>query len=222
MARKDSVRLVSAAAPVAVGFGAGAISFSNIAARHYAGVDLRGVGSGTVSGSGLYEVAGTGPLFIVGLFELAKGAVGPALAGRANPGAAALAGAAAVAGHNWSPFLNGAGGRGISPAIGALLVTAPAGAGLLLAGLALGKLAGETALGSFLADVLLIPVSARVHGRRGGMAAGAVLVPMVAKRLMGNAPPASHRRSTYVYRLLFDRDTRQKPGAAAENEEKAS
>ena len=213
------MRLVRAAAPIAVGFGAGAISFSNIAARRYAGVDLRRVGSGTVSGSALYEVAGTGPLFGVGLFELAKGAVGPALAGRANPGAAALAGAAAVAGHNWSPFLNGAGGRGISPAIGALLVTAPAGAGLLLAGLALGKLAGETALGSFLADVLLIPVSARVHGRQGGMAAGAVLVPMVAKRLMGNAPPASRHCSTYVYRLLFDRDTREKPRAAAENEE---
>ena len=65
------------ALPIAVGFGAGAIPFSNIAARRRAGVDLRTVGSGTVSGSGLYEVAGKGPLFVVGLFELAKGALGP-------------------------------------------------------------------------------------------------------------------------------------------------
>ena len=72
---------------VATGFGAGAIPFSNIVARRRAGVDLRTVGSGTVSGSGLYAVAGTGPLIAVGLLELAKGAVGPLLAGRNHPGA---------------------------------------------------------------------------------------------------------------------------------------
>jgi glycerol-3-phosphate acyltransferase PlsY len=199
------------ALPIAVGFGAGAIPFSNIAARRRAGVDLRTVGSGTVSGSGLYEVAGKGPLFVVGVFELAKGALGPLLAGRDHPVAAALAGAAAVAGHNWSPFLKGAGGRGISPAIGALLVTAPAGAGLLLAGLAFGKMAGETALGSFIADLLLVPVAAGVHGRKGGVAAVAVLVPILAKRLLGNAPPARPQPSVYLYRLIFDRDTRGDP-----------
>jgi glycerol-3-phosphate acyltransferase PlsY len=209
--RKDRVTSSLPALPIAVGFGAGAIPFSNIAARRRAGVDLRAVGSGTVSGSGLYEVAGKGPLFVVGVFELAKGALGPLMAGRDHPLAGALAGAAAVAGHNWSPFLKGAGGRGISPAIGALLVSAPAGAGLLLAGLALGKMAGETALGSFIADVLLIPVAAGVHGRRGGIAAVAVLVPIVAKRLMGNAPPARPLPSVYLYRLVFDRDTKGKP-----------
>ena len=31
----------------------------------------------------------------------------------------------AVAGHNWSVFLRGAGGRGIAPALGATLVLAP-------------------------------------------------------------------------------------------------
>jgi glycerol-3-phosphate acyltransferase PlsY len=202
---------------IALGFGAGSIPFSNVVAKWRAGVDLRTVGSGTVSGTGLYEVAGTGPLFAVGLFELAKGAVGPLLAGRHHPVAAALAGAAAVAGHNWSPFLRGAGGRGISPAIGALLVNAPAGSGLLLAGLALGKLAGETALGSFIADLLLVPVSGRVHGRTARMGALAVLVPIVAKRLMGNGPPSDPAPSVYFYRLVFDRDTREKPGSDAPN-----
>ena len=161
----------------------------------------------------MYEVAGKGPLIAVGLLELAKGAVGPALAGRSRPRAAALAGAAAVAGHNWSPYMGGAGGRGISPAMGALLVLAPAGAGVLLAGLAVGKLAGETALGSFVADALLVPVTALVHGRPGRLAASAVLVPIVAKRLMGNAAPLQPSLSVYLYRLLFDRDTREKPSA---------
>jgi acyl phosphate:glycerol-3-phosphate acyltransferase len=196
---------------VAAGFGAGAIPFSNIGARLVADVDLRAIGSGTVSGSGLYEVAGKGPLIVIGLLELAKGAIGPALAGRSHPVVAALAGAAAVAGHNWSPYIGGAGGRGISPAMGALLVSAPAGAGVLLAGLAVGKMAGETALGSFVADALLVPVATLVHGRAGRLAASAVLVPIVAKRLMGNGPPGRAGSAVYVYRLLFDRDTREKP-----------
>jgi acyl phosphate:glycerol-3-phosphate acyltransferase len=197
---------------VAVGFGAGALPFSNFMARWRTGVDLRSVGAGTVSGTGLLQVAGVGPLVVTGLFEVAKGAVGPALAGRAHPVAAALAGAAGVAGHNWSPLLGGAGGRGISPAMGALLVTAPAGALVLLAGLAGGKLAGETAVGSLVADALLVPVASRVHGRGGRMAGSAVLAPMLAKRLMGNAAPEERRPSLYLYRLLFDRDTRAPAG----------
>ncbi|HMK97292.1 MAG TPA: glycerol-3-phosphate acyltransferase, partial [Acidimicrobiales bacterium] len=176
------------AVAVTAGFAAGAIPFSNLMARRRAGVDLRRVGTGTVSGSALMQVAGIGPLVVTGVFEVAKGAVGPALAWP-RTGAGALAGAAAVSGHNWSPWLKGAGGRGISPAIGALLVNAPVGSLVLLAGLAGGKLAGETALGSLVADVLLVPVCARAHGRRGAVAAAAVLVPMFAKRLMGNRPP---------------------------------
>lgn len=199
-----------AALAVSVGFGAGAIPFSNLMARWRSGVDLRSVGTGTVSGTGLSQVAGTGPMVVAGLFEVAKGAVGPAVAGRRHPLVAALAGAAAVVGHNWSPWLRGAGGRGISPAMGALLVTAPTGSIVLVAGLAVGKLAGETAIGSIVADAVLVPVSARAHGRAGRWAALGVLVPMLAKRLMGNAPPAQRRPLVYWYRLVYDRDTKQK------------
>ena len=40
---------------------AGSIPFSNLAARVRAGVDLRDVGTGTVSGTALFDVAGFGP-----------------------------------------------------------------------------------------------------------------------------------------------------------------
>ncbi|GEM_PF-191236 len=193
------------------GFGAGALPFSNLVARALRGVDLRQVGTGTVSGTGLFEVAGAGPLVVTGLFEVAKGAAGAALGRRHGPGVAALAAAAAVAGHNWSPLLKGAGGRGISPALGALLVAAPAGTGLLLAGLVAGKAAGETAVGCLVAYGLLVPVCRHYHGRPGAYAAGAVLVPLLAKRLMGNAPPQGDRARAYLCRLLFDRDTLAKP-----------
>jgi glycerol-3-phosphate acyltransferase PlsY len=202
---------------VVVGFGFGAVPFSNLMAQWRLGVDLRSVGNGTVSGTALWEVAGDGPLVVAGLFELAKGAAGPLLAGRSHPVAAALAGGAAVAGHNWSPFLGGAGGRGISPAMGSLLVTAPIGSAVLMGGLIGGRLAGETALGSLLADLALVPAAARVHGRQGLLAGLAVVVPMVAKRLSGNAPVKNGNPLTYVNRLLFDRDSRaEAPGPMRE------
>lgn len=192
--------------PVVAGFLAGSVPWSNLAARWTRDVDLRTVGTGTVSGTGLYRVAGFGPLAVAGVLDVAKGAVGPVLAPRDRPGVAALAGAAAVAAHNWSPWLRGAGGRGISPAIGALAVQAPVGAATLLAGLAAGRLAGETAIGSLVADVVLVPLLYRTGGRRAALAGAVVVVPLLVKRVAGNAPIARDRRRTLVARLLFDRD----------------
>ena len=187
---------------------AGAIPFSNLMARRRRGVDLRAVGSGTVSGTSLYQVAGFGALAVSGICDVAKGTVGPALAGRDRPGLQAAACAAAVAGHNWSPFLAGAGGRGISPAIGALGAAAPVGSAILLGGMTVGRLGGETAIGSLAAGALLVPVLARTDGRRGALAGAGVVATMIAKRLAGNAPaPPGRRARTYLNRFVFDRDS---------------
>jgi glycerol-3-phosphate acyltransferase PlsY len=193
-------------AAVPAGFVAGSVPFSNLMAHRTRGVDLRNVGTGTVSGTALFEQAGFLPLAAAGIFEVAKGALGPALAGRNRPATAAAAAAAAVAGHDWSPFLGGAGGRGLSPAIGALTVSAPAGAVTLLAGLAAGRLGGESAIGCLVADLALIPIVKRVHGERAAWAAVAVVVPMLIKRLVGNGPPAQSSAGVYLRRFLLDRD----------------
>jgi glycerol-3-phosphate acyltransferase PlsY len=194
-----------------VAYLSGAIPFSNVMAKRRRGVDLRRVGTGTVSGTSLYEVAGFGALAVSGICDIAKGAVGPALAGRDRPGLQAAACAAAVAGHNWSPFLSGAGGRGISPAIGALGAAAPVGSAVLLGGMTFGRLGGETAIGSLVADVVLVPVLSRTDGRRGALAGAAVVAVMVAKRLAGNAPiPPGARARTYFNRFVFDRDSARK------------
>jgi glycerol-3-phosphate acyltransferase PlsY len=196
---------------LAVAYLAGAIPFSNLMARRRRGVDLRTVGTGTVSGTSLYDVAGFGALAVSGICDIAKGAVGPALAGRDRPRLQAAACAAAVAGHDWSPFLGGAGGRGISPAIGALGAAAPAGSAILLGGMTVGRLSGETAIGSLVADVILVPALARTDGRRGALAGVGVVATMIAKRLAGNAPvPRADRAHTYFNRLVFDRDTSDK------------
>lgn len=191
---------------IATAWIAGSVPFSNLVARARANTDLRQVGSGTVSGTSLYTVAGFGPLALAGVSDVAKGATGPLLAGRERPALAALAGAAGVAGHNWSPFLEGAGGRGISVAMGALAVRNWPGTAVLAAGLAGGRLARQTGLGSFVAEVVLAPALAWRRGRCGALAGGLVAGVMLAKRAVGNRPPATRDWRTYGHRLLYDRD----------------
>ena len=200
------------AAIVAGSYLAGSLPWSQLAARRR-GVDLRRFGTGTVSGTALYRVAGFAPLAIAGSLDVAKGAVGP-LIGDAT--AARLVGgrgcAAAVAGHNWSPFLGFAGGRGVAPALGGLLAGAPAGAAVLLGGLVAGRLRKQTGLGCFAAYVALVPAVRRLHGTRAALLAGAVLAPLLVKRILGNRPPEAWDRRTVVSRMIFDRD----PGESSE------
>ena len=202
-----------AATVVGLAWLAGSIPFSNLAARARAGVDLREVGGGTVSGTALHEVAGFGPLAVAGVCDIAKGTVGPLLAGRDRPMLAAVSGAAGVAGHNWSPWLGGAGGRGISVAMGSLLVHAWPGTVVLATGLAAGRLCRQTGLGSFVADIALTPVLAKTHGRSGLVAGAGVAGVMLAKRAAGNRSPERADVHAYAHRLLFDRDPAGPPGA---------
>jgi glycerol-3-phosphate acyltransferase PlsY len=210
--------VTSPPAVIAGAYLVGSVPFSNLVAHWRTGRDLRQVGSGTVSGTGLYEIAGFGSLALGGSLDVAKGAVGPLLAGPGRPLLAALSGAAGVAGHNWSIFLGGHGGRGISPAIGALLVGNWPGAVVLLGGLAVGRTVRQTALTSLIADGLLVPVLAATRGRRGAAAGATIVIVLVAKRLVGNR--AADDRRVYGYRLLFDRDTRDE--VAVPGEDRAS
>lgn len=187
-----------------VAYVAGAVPFSFLAARLVADVDLRDVDTGTVSGTNLYQVAGFGPLAAAGILEVGKGAIGPALS--ADPTVAAVAAGLAVAGHNWSPFLRGAGGRGISPAMGAFAVVAWPGAVLLIAGVAIGKLADHTGLGSFVAQAALVPLMLWLGWDGAVLAGGLVVAVLWAKRLAGNRPPEGDRLSVFTSRLLFDHD----------------
>ena len=192
---------------VIVAFVLGAIPFSNLMAQSVSGTDLRNVGTGTVSGTALYRIAGFTPLAVGGIMDVAKATPGVLAAGSA-PLLGALAAAASVAGHNWSPFLGGAGGRGTSPAMGALAVMFWPGTVLLLAGLGFGRLARQTALVSFLA-LPAVPVLALLLGDGDGALAGSLVVALMAiKRLCANnsMPPAGRRARVLLRRLLFDND----------------
>ncbi len=199
---------------LAASFVAGSLPSSQIAARVRAQVDLRTVGSGTVSGTSLYRVAGFGPLAVAGIADIAKGTIGPLLAGPDRPVLAAFAGAAAIAGHNWSPALRGAGGRGFAPSLGVLGVNAWTGIPVMLGGLVAGRAAGETGLGGFVAQCALAPILARTHGRQGALVGACVIAPMWIKRVLGNAPPRVPGMRVYFERLVFDRDGDDAPDAA--------
>jgi acyl phosphate:glycerol-3-phosphate acyltransferase len=228
--------IAAPAAVAAASFLAGSVPYCQLAARHFAGADLRRVGSGTVSGTALYRVAGFGPLAAAGVMDVAKGAVGPLLVCRVlgtqlgrsasdrRRGASlvgALAAGAAIAGHNWSPWLGGAGGRGLSPALGATLVLAPEGTAVLAAGMVAGRLLHQSGVATLLAILILVPVLG-ARRRAPGVALGlSICTPMLIKRVLGNAPlrpvmgpgtdaaAASVPLTAHVIsRLLFDREAR--------------
>jgi glycerol-3-phosphate acyltransferase PlsY len=190
----------------------GAIPFSGLAAWRLRRVDLRDYGSGTVSGSSLYRVAGFGPMAAAGILEVGKGALGPLLAGHHRPELAAVAGGLAVVGHNWSPFLRGAGGRGFSVSLGVLLVLGWPGAVLLLGMFIIGLILKHSGLATFLAMVALTPMLAALYGIHGVWTGLALTVPMFLKRLTGNRPAPAPKLAAYATRLLFDHD----PGVDAD------
>ena len=190
---------------LALSYLVGAVPFANLFSRSIGGVDLRAFGSKTVSGSSLFKVAGFWPMAGAGVLDVAKGAFGPVIAGPgSHPTLGALAAGAAVVGHNWSPFLKGAGGRGVGASLGATAVLAWPGTVILAIGLASGKIAGQTGLGCFVAQALLTPLLGAVRGPSAALL-GAVLVgPMLAKRVVGNERPKEPSPRTYINRLVFD------------------
>jgi len=194
-------------------FVAGSIPFSNLVTRRARGIDLRDTDHNAISGTAVYRVAGFGALVVSGICDLAKGAIGPLLAGSDRPVLAALAGGAAVVGHNWSPFLRGLGGRGVGPAVGALLVTAWPGVVVLFGAMIIGRIFHQTGVGGFFGEVLLAPVLAVTNGPSGALAGAAVAVPMLLKRVLGNAPPPESGWRPYARRLLLDRDA-ETPGTS--------
>lgn len=191
----------------------GAIPFAQIVSVRLHGTDLRAVGTGTVSGTGLYRVGGFGAVALGGGLDVVKGALAAMLAGDDSWLAVGVS-AAVVIGHCWSVFLRGAGGRGLSPAMGALAVLYWPGAVLLLAALAIGRLAKETGLAAFISDLVLVVVLTVTHKGWGLALAGAVVLPMLIKRVLGNNRLPADSLRIARNRLLYDSDRHVRREAA--------
>jgi glycerol-3-phosphate acyltransferase PlsY len=191
----------------------GSIPTAYLASRWLKGKDLRRYGSGTVSGSMVFEHVARWAVVPVGLFDVFKAALPAWLALRLGLGmpVAAGAGLAAVAGHNWPVFLRFTGGRGLGCFMGVLLVLFPWGFPWMLGFLTIGWLLGDSAPWALASLVTMPAVSLLVGGPDVvAQACGVMLLLTLGKRLEANRRPlpvaGAERRRVVLRRLFLDRD----------------
>lgn len=109
-----------------IGYLLGAIPFGIIIGRLTRGIDLREYGSHRTGATNALRTLGTRAAVAVFLLDLAKGVAAVLIARvlfASDPAVewlAAVAGFAAIVGHNWSLFIGFSGGRGVSTTAGAL------------------------------------------------------------------------------------------------------
>lgn len=204
---------VQSALLIVAGYLLGSIPTAYLASRWLRGRDLRRYGSGTVSGSMVFEHIARWAVVPVGLFDVFKAALPAWLGLRLGLGmpAAAAAGLAAVTGHNWPIFLRFTGGRGLGTFMGVLLVLFPWGFPWMLGFLTIGWLLGDSAPWALVSLITLPPFASLVGGPDTvAPACGAMVLLTLAKRLEANRrplpPPGPERWSVILRRLFLDRD----------------
>ena len=123
-ASRIAASVLEAAIIVLVSYLIGAIPIAYLTGRAIRGVDLREYGSKNVGASNVFQSVSKWMVVPVGLAEIAQGMAGILLAKLADQDLSVqvAAGLAAIAGHNWSPYLRFAGGRGVAHAIGFMTV----------------------------------------------------------------------------------------------------
>jgi len=150
----------AALAGITGAFLCGSLCFGYWIPRLLRGIDIRRHGSGNPGATNVWRIVGRGAGAAVGVLDCAKGWLGVVVMERCAPetGAAGQVAAAiaAVAGHNWSPWIGFRGGKGILTTAGAFARIAwlPVGCAVaaFLGGLAL---SGYVSVGSLAAAVVL-------------------------------------------------------------------
>ena len=112
-----------------IGYFLGAIPFALIIVKMASGMDVRKVGTGNVGAMNSFESTNKKWIGIfVMLLDFAKGVLAVLISNLISDGdikVAAIAGSAAVLGHNYNIFLKFKGGRGLATAAGAFVMVNP-------------------------------------------------------------------------------------------------
>lgn len=109
-----------------LGYLLGAIPFGLVIGRLTRGIDIRQYGSHRTGATNALRTLGTRAAVAVFVLDVAKGVAAVLVARTLFSGdplvewAAAVAGFAAIVGHNWSVFIGFTGGRGVATSSGAL------------------------------------------------------------------------------------------------------
>jgi glycerol-3-phosphate acyltransferase PlsY len=164
----------------------GGVPFALIAGR-WKGIDLRAHGSGNLGATNAIRVLGKGLGIPVLLLDVLKGvgaaALLPMLLGPFGESGRLLCGAAAVAGHVFSPFLRFRGGKGVATAGGAFLALAPAATGIVFLVFLVSLLVGRfVSLASVLAAASLPIALAGFGASRLMLGAGILIAGLVVFR----------------------------------------
>ena len=209
---------------IAGGYLLGSVSSTYLIGRWLGGKDLRHYGSGSLSGSMVYEHVGRWAIAPVVLFDTLKGTVPALLALWLDLGGqvAAVAGLAAAVGHNWPIFTRFYGGRGLATFTGVWLALFPPGVLSMAGFMGIGWRLGDSA--PFLYPCLLtMPLLARLFDGPKmlgpfllggsdlvGQLAGAMILIALVKRLEANRrplpPPGPDRLKVLLRRAFLDRD----------------
>jgi glycerol-3-phosphate acyltransferase PlsY len=112
----------------------GSIPFGYIISKRLAGIDIQSIGSGNIGSTNVGRWAGRKAALITQCLDIAKGLV-PTLTALlitsdysslpVNPNFPLVVAAAAVCGHNFTPWLGFRGGKGVNTTLGATLLLAP-------------------------------------------------------------------------------------------------
>lgn len=218
----------------------GSIPSGYVIGRLAAGIDIREYGSGNVGASNVIAHVGMIAGVAQGLLfdGLVKGGV-PILLGRyvldVEPWAQGAAGIAAIAGHNWSPFLKFTGGRGVATAMAATLALnfwIEMSVMGIVSALGLTLIRRDTGFWTFVSilafPILALGLALAAPALPEGLSAASALVDkppefilssvaisliLLAKRLTANweSPHSEYGfRRVLFYRLLWDRDVPRK------------
>ncbi len=203
----------------------GAVPTSYIAGRLLKGVDIRDYGSGAVSGSNVYYSVSRWAIIPVGIFDVLKGAIPVAIAYPVLSfplWAQASVGIAAITGHNWSVFLGFSGGRGFATMIGVLIILAPWELLVFIIAALVGwGLLKNSPLAMLIATAVIVPASLGLPEGPLVMAPelplvrtwcllGMLLLLIIKRLLAERVIPLGNRKQVLLYRLLLDRDTRNR------------
>jgi glycerol-3-phosphate acyltransferase PlsY len=152
-----------------VGYILGSVPVGFLIVRWVRGIDIREIGSGRTGGTNVLRAAGWEMAVLVVLMDIIKGALAVLVARWLNgpPLVQALAGVAAIVGHNYSIFLRFKGGAGAMAAVGGAMALWPwSSVILLLAGLVVVLTTRYASMGS-ITLALLIPIILAIRAAMG-------------------------------------------------------
>jgi glycerol-3-phosphate acyltransferase PlsY len=118
--------MVETALVVAFSFLVGSIPFGVVFTKSR-GIDLKKVGSGNIGATNVLRAAGKKVALMTLMGDILKGTAAVALAKAIGSGTLVegMAGLAAVAGHDFSPFMRFKGGKGVATSLGVILIYTP-------------------------------------------------------------------------------------------------